>query len=76
MLSSDEFPNVTSIALSTEYDEIPFWNEICAQAIDLFGLPGDRYMTSLGDDFMNWHFRDTVDQLLFRLKFGEWCVSI
>ena len=47
------------------------WNEICAQGVELFGLPGDRYITDVTADHMTWIFREPHDALLFRLKFAE-----
>jgi len=60
------------------------WNEMCARAVDLFGLPGDRFITDIingnnkyfpkGATFMEWIFREEHDALLFKLKFSEVCV--
>jgi hypothetical protein len=47
------------------------WNEICADGMELFGLPGDRYITHATQDSLTWQFRDAQDALLFRLKFSE-----
>ena len=47
------------------------WNEIWAQGIELFGLPGDRYITDLTAGYATWIFREPQDALLFRLKFAE-----
>ena len=47
------------------------WNEICADGMELFGLPGDRYITHATQDSLTWQFRDAHDALLFRLKFSE-----
>lgn len=56
------------------------WNEMCARAVDLFGLPGDRFITDIrngskylnkGATFMEWIFREEHDAFLFRLKFSE-----
>jgi len=47
------------------------WNETCAQAVELFGLPGDRYITDLTAGYVTWIFREPQDALLFRLKFAE-----
>jgi hypothetical protein len=47
------------------------WNEICADGIELFGLPGDRYITHATQDSLTWKFSDAQDALLFRLKFSE-----
>jgi len=60
------------------------WNEMCYRAVDLFGLPGDRFITDIrngnsndfpkGATFMEWIFQEEHDAILFRLKFGEVCM--
>lgn len=47
------------------------WNEVTAQACELFGLPGDRYITDISEQSMTWSFRSDQDAVLFRLKFAE-----
>ena len=47
------------------------WNEICADGMELFGLPGDRYITHATQDSLTWQFRNAHDALLFRLKYSE-----
>ena len=48
------------------------WNEICAQVVEQFGLPGDRYITNVGLFDMGFVFRDQQDLLLFKLKWSEY----
>ena len=48
------------------------WNEICAQVVEQFGLPGDRYVTEVGLLEMAFIFRDPQDLLLFKLKWSEY----
>lgn len=43
------------------------WSELCARGIEVFGLPGDRYMTHVSENYMSWHFRDQHDLCLFLL---------
>jgi hypothetical protein len=50
---------------------IYYWDTLCAEAVELFGLPGDRYVTDVGEFSMTWSFKDNQDAVLFRLKFGE-----
>jgi len=52
-------------------NDIPHWDKICIEAMELFGLPGGRYITDIGDNSMDWIFQDQQDALLFKLKFGE-----
>jgi hypothetical protein len=48
-----------------------YWDKLCAEAMELFGLPGGRYVTTLTKHSMTWSFNDDRDAVLFRLKFGE-----
>ena len=47
------------------YNYTERWNEILARTVEVFGLPGDRYMTSANVDFMDFKFKDEQDRLLF-----------
>jgi hypothetical protein len=44
------------------------WNEICAIAIEYFGLPGDRFSTSVCHDYMDFCFNNETDAIWFSLK--------
>jgi len=48
-----------------------YWCNLCANAVELFGLPGDRYITDISEKSMTWSFRSDHDAVLFRLKFSE-----
>jgi hypothetical protein len=56
---------------SSKLDTVSAWNEICAQGMEMFGLPGDRYITDANVTDMTWWFRDKHDALLMTLKFSE-----
>jgi hypothetical protein len=47
------------------------WNMRMARVVELFGLPGDRYITEITEDYMTFWFRDANDALLFRLCYGD-----
>lgn len=53
------------------WDRDPAWNEICVWAINHMGLPGDRYITESNPDFMQFHFNDNRDRLLFVTAWGN-----
>ena len=48
------------------------WNEVCAQIVEDFGLPGDRYITDVGLYDMGFVFKNPQDLLLFKLKWSEY----
>jgi hypothetical protein len=53
------------------YNEMLRWNEMLANVVEVFGLPGDRYITDVDVDDMTFWFRDPHDALLFRLCHGH-----
>ena len=42
-----------------------------ANVVEVFGLPGDRYITDVNVDDMTFWFRDHRDALLFKLSHGH-----
>ena len=52
-------------------DYMELWNMRMAQVVELFGLPGDRYITEISSEEMTFWFRDPHDALLFRLCHGH-----
>ena len=56
---------------SLVFERQAHWNLLCAEAVELFGLPGQRYVTDLNAEYMTWSFRDPKDAVLFKLKFSE-----
>jgi len=69
-LRDPEYVHSITVALDNK-DDMLRWDQICVDAIDLFGLPGGRYITDIGGDSMDWIFRDVRDAVLFKLKFSE-----
>jgi hypothetical protein len=51
-------------------DTVTDWNETCARAIELFGLPGDKFTTRLTEDHLDFIFNDEKDAILFELVCG------
>jgi hypothetical protein len=70
-LTDPEFNYPIRVVLENDMNNILRWDKLCSDAIMLFGLPGDRYITDIGGACMDWIFRDPKDALLFRLRFSE-----
>jgi len=70
-LRDDEYCYPVIIPWSATLDSISAWNEICAQGMEMFGLPGNKYVTEANVNDMTWYFRDPKDALLMTLKFSE-----
>ena len=50
--------------------EIRAWNEACAKAMEMFGLPGDKYSCRITNEFIEFWFRDEKDAIMFELCCG------
>jgi len=48
------------------------WNEICCRITEQFGLPGDRYVTEVSENYMKFKFRDDQDSLMCRMLLSEY----
>lgn len=48
------------------------WNELCAQILERFGLPGDLYTTEISADYMIFNFKTAEDALIAKLSLGPY----
>lgn len=46
------------------------WNDICAKAIELFGLPGEKYSCRFTKECIEFWFLKEKDAMLFELSCG------
>ena len=58
-----------------EYDNETMWNEVCAWAIEYFGLPGHRFNTHANVNYMEFIFDDPKDALLMSLRWNAEIVT-
>lgn len=58
------------IPWSKERDNEYKWNEVCAWAIDRFGLPGDRFCCHANIDYMDFIFDSNKDALMMSLMWN------
>ena len=70
-LRETEYCYQVVIPWSSQLDTVTAWNEVCAQGMEMFGLPGNRYVTEANINNMIWYFRDPQDALIMTLKFSE-----
>ena len=61
------------IAWSREFDNYEKWNNVCAWAVEHFGLPGDRFQTHANVNYMDFIFISNKDALMMALM---WNASI
>ena len=58
------------IAWSREFDNNEKWNNVCAWAVEHFGLPGDRFQTHANVNYMDFIFISNKDALMMALMWN------
>lgn len=48
------------------------WNTLCADVMEVFGLPGNRYMCQTSVDYMIFMFKSEKDKQLCTLLLSEY----
>ena len=49
----------------------PEWNECCAMVLEVFGLPGDRFICHPKDEHMEIEFTKSTDAVLCKILLSE-----
>jgi hypothetical protein len=70
-LTDPEFAYPVTVNWGQGADTMEYWDRLCIASIEMFGCPGDRFITDIGADQMIWAFRDPRDAFIFKLKFSE-----
>ena len=70
-LQDPEFKYPVTVRWGRGADTMEYWDQMSIASIELFGLPGDRFITNISAEHMTWIFRSDQDALLFKLKFSE-----
>jgi len=58
------------IPWTRKHENTYYWNEVCAWAIEYFGLPGDRFETHANVNYMDFVFKDNRDALIMALMWN------
>ena len=58
------------ISWTRDFDNNTYWNEVCAWAIEYFGLPGHRFQTRANVNYMDFVFKSNKDALLMALHWN------
>lgn len=67
-LSSD---TDTTIRLLWKSQNEYWWNEVCSDVVEVFGLPGDRFISHPTPEYMDFHFKTKKDADLCRIMLSE-----
>lgn len=62
---------MTEIRVPWESQSNVWWNETCANIIEHFGLPGEKYTTEISADDMKFFFTDDRDALMCKILISE-----
>ena len=66
------FPDpTTTIRLPWTGQKEYWWNEVCADIVEVFGLPGDRYTSHPTPDYMDFYFKSDKDAELCKILLSE-----
>jgi len=65
---SHPFP--VKINWTTEQGTI-WWNETCADVLEIFGLPGDRFIYKPYLDYMIFNFKTEKDAIMCKILLSE-----
>jgi hypothetical protein len=49
-------------------DTVSDWDETCIWAMEVYGLPGDKFYTHMTEDYMDFIFNDERDAIHFSLR--------
>jgi hypothetical protein len=62
---------MTEIRVPWESQSNVWWNETCANIIEHFGLPGDKYTTEISADEMKFFFKDDREALMCKILVSD-----
>lgn len=63
-----------NIWIEWQYEKMP-WNEICAKVIEIFGLPGNRYVTASSTHHLVFRFKSEKDFILAEILLSEYLTT-
>lgn len=67
--------SIVRIGWNRQFDNEKMWNEVCAWAIEYFGLPGNRFKTRVNVEYMEFIFDEPNDALMMSLRWNAPIVS-
>lgn len=66
---SDGF--IHNVKVPWSYQSSSWWNEACADVIEVFGLPGDRFMSHPAPEYLDFYFKSEKDADLCRILLSD-----
>jgi hypothetical protein len=65
----DRYPYKVSLSWTGQSGH--WWNEACADVLEVFGLPGNRYFTKPTTNYMDFYFKSEKDADLCKILLSE-----
>lgn len=59
------------VKVSWSDNQVPLWNECCALVLEVFGLPGNRFVCHPKEDYMEIEFLKESDAILCQVLLSE-----
>ena len=59
------------VVIKWNNQSVPWWNECCAMVLEVFGLPGHRFVYTPHEDYMAFKFNNQKDYDLCRILLSE-----
>ena len=69
-LQDPNFPYGACVDWGYRMDTITAWDDVATWGFEIFGLPGERYVTDININDMTWWFKSEQDRLVFVLRNG------
>ena len=70
-MTDPDFPYGVTLPWYPDFKSEAQWEEVACWAIEVYGLPGSRFVTDVNINDMTWWFRDPEDRTFFILKNGR-----
>ena len=63
------------VTMPSNWDNKQRWNDVCAWAIEMFGLPGEKFEAHANVNYMDFLFDSKLDAMIMCLKWNARIVS-
>ena len=63
--------SVYEIRLNWDNQNKYWWNQVCADVVEIFGLPGDRFTSHPHEDCMLFRFKSKKDYQLCKILLSD-----
>ena len=62
---------VHKVKVPWSYQSSGWWNDACADVVEIFGLPGDRFMSHPTPECLDFYFKSEKDANLCKILLSD-----